>query len=86
MRRNQFQFRDLIRCIKGSSDVELAMNGRTDSSLELIDHKTCRSICDAVGERLQQNLHRAKSELPADLAQLIEELRQRDGGDLKMPN
>jgi len=62
------------------------MIGRIDSSPEFIDHKTWRSICDAVGERLQQNLRPAKSELPANLAQLIEELRRRDGSDLKIPH
>ena len=32
------------------------MNGRTTDSSEQIDRKTSRSICDAVGERLQQSL------------------------------
>jgi hypothetical protein len=53
------------------------MNRPIDSSFELIDHKTCRSICDAVGERLQRDLP-AKSELPPYLAQLMDELRRRD--------
>ena len=53
------------------------MNSRIDSSFELIDHKTCRSICDGVGERLQRDLP-AKSELPPYLAQLMDELRRRD--------
>ncbi|MBR1122421.1 hypothetical protein JQ628_12920 [Bradyrhizobium lablabi] len=55
------------------------MTGRIDSSFELIDHKTCRSICDAVGERLQQNLRPVKNDLPPYLAQLMDELRRRDG-------
>ncbi len=66
-------------CIKpGPSDVELAMNSRIDNSFELIDHKTCRSICDAVGERLQQSMPPVKSELPPHLARLMDRLRERD--------
>ena len=62
--------------------MELAMNVQIDSRFELIDHKTCRSICDAVGERLQQNLRAVQSELPAHLARLMDELRRRDDDDL----
>jgi hypothetical protein len=64
--------------------VELAMNGRIDSSFELIDHKTCRSICDAIGERLQQSLPPIKSELPPHLAHLMDELRERDSSGRTM--
>jgi hypothetical protein len=32
------------------------MNGLLANTSEPIDRKTSRSICDAVGERLQQNL------------------------------
>ncbi|HKS18883.1 MAG TPA: hypothetical protein VJS63_06710 [Bradyrhizobium sp.] len=63
------------------------MIGRTDVSPELIDHKTCRSICDAVGERLQQSLPPPRSDkLPANLEQLMNELRRRDGDDLRRTN
>jgi hypothetical protein len=44
---------------------------------EEIDHKTSRSICDAVGERLQQHM-RPERALPKPLLQLIEQLRRRD--------
>jgi len=44
---------------------------------EEIDQKTSRSICDAVGERLQQNM-RPERGLPQPLLQLIEQLRRRD--------
>ncbi len=54
------------------------MNSRIDSSFEQIDHKTCQSICDAVGERLQQDFRPAQSELPPALARLLDELRRRD--------
>ena len=64
--------------------MELAMNSRTDSNFELIDHKTCRSICDAIGERLQQSLPPIKSELPPHLAHLMDELRERDRSGRKM--
>lgn len=53
------------------------MNCRTDNS-EQIDRKTSRSICDAVGERLQQNLRPVKSELPSHLEHLMDELRRKD--------
>jgi hypothetical protein len=61
------------------------MNARIDSRFEFIDHKTCRSICDAVGERLQQNLRADRSELPAHLTRLMDELRRRDD-DLNTSN
>ena len=57
--------------------VEMAMNARINSDIEQIDHKTCVSICDAIGERLQQNL-RPDAELSPRLRKLIEELRRRD--------
>ena len=75
--RNKFQACDLVPQQWGLRDVELVMNSRIDSSFELIDHKTCRSICDAVGERLQRDLP-ARPELPPYLAQLMDELRRRD--------
>jgi hypothetical protein len=85
--RNQFRLRDLVpHQSVGPSDVNLAMNGRIDSSFELIDHKTCRSICDAVGERLQQSLPPIKSELPPHLAHLMAQLRERDRRDRTMMN
>jgi hypothetical protein len=51
----------------------------THAETEHIDHKTCLSICDAIGERLQQNL-RPETELSPRLHELIEELRRRDAG------
>ncbi len=44
---------------------------------EQIDRRTSRSICDAVGERLQQSL-RPEPRLPTHLEQLLDELRQRE--------
>ncbi|WP_165405610.1 hypothetical protein [Bradyrhizobium genosp. SA-3] len=42
-----------------------------------IDRRTSRSICDAVGERLQQSL-RPDPHLPTHLEQLLNELKQRE--------
>ena len=54
------------------------MNRRTNDNSETIDRKTCRSICDAVGERLQQNLRPDSSRLSSHLQHLMDELRRRD--------
>ena len=53
------------------------METRINDDFEQIDHKTCVSICDAIGERLQQNL-RPEAELSPRLRQLVDELRRRD--------
>jgi hypothetical protein len=46
---------------------------------EEIDRKTSRSICDAVGQRLQQSLPSAHGMAPApELDRLIEEMRRRE--------
>src|SRR6202048_5434836 len=37
-------------------EAELVMNSRITDDSEQMDRKTSRSICDAVGEQLQQNL------------------------------
>jgi hypothetical protein len=55
------------------------MSRSTDTS-DQIDRATSRSICDAVGERLQQNLRPENSRLPPHLQNLMNELRKRDGG------
>ena len=43
-----------------------------------IDRKTSRSICDAVGERLQQSLRPQFMGPAPELDRLIEELRRRE--------
>lgn len=53
------------------------MDTRINSDFEQIDHKTCVSICDAIGERLQQNL-RPEAELSPRLRELVDELRRLD--------
>jgi hypothetical protein len=57
------------------------MNDRITDSGELIDRKTSRSICDAVGERLQQTLRPDSSHLSSYLQHLMDELRKRDTED-----
>ncbi len=62
------------------------MNSYTDNS-EGIDRKTSRSICHAVGERLQQHLRPPDSELPSHLEHLMDELRKQDAsGHRTLPN
>jgi hypothetical protein len=57
---------------------EPVMDSRISDLSEQLDHKTCRSICDAVGERLQQNLRPDFSRLSPHLQHLMDELRRRD--------
>jgi len=52
-----------------------------------IDRKTSRSICDAIGERLQQDLRPEASPLSRQLQHLMDELRRRDSeGHQSKPN
>ena len=53
------------------------MAGHFANDSEQIDRRTSRSICDAVGERLQQSL-RPETRLPTHLEQLLNELERRD--------
>jgi hypothetical protein len=57
------------------------MTGR-DINRESIDHKTSRSICDAVGERLQQNLRPQFLGPAPELDRLLDEFRRRDSESL----
>jgi hypothetical protein len=57
--------------------LELVMDSRINPVFEQIDHRTSRSICDAVGERLQQNMP-PETELSPRLQQLVNELIRRD--------
>jgi hypothetical protein len=52
------------------------MIGRLDDN-EPIDRKTSRSICDAIGERLQQHM-KPEAPLSDRLQQLLNELRRRE--------
>jgi len=53
------------------------MNSRINDDFEQIDHRTARSICNAVGERLRQYL-RPEVPLSPRLQQLVNELSRRD--------
>jgi len=53
------------------------MDPRINSDYEEIDHKTCRTICDAVGERLQQRM-RPEASLSPPLLRLVDQLRQQE--------
>lgn len=57
------------------------MNSRITDNSEQIDCKTSRSICDAVGERLRQNLRPEPMHLSSHLQHLMDELRRRDNED-----
>ena len=59
------------------------MNCRNDNG-EQLDRKTSRSICDAVGERLQQDLRPEESALPSHLEHLMDELRKQDASSRRM--
>jgi hypothetical protein len=62
------------------------MNSRISDNSETIDHSTSRSICDAVGERLQQSLRPDASQPSPRLQHLMDELRRRDGEERRKPN
>ncbi len=54
------------------------MDIRSNHDVEPIDHKTNRSICDAIGERLQDQFRPEAAQLPLRLRQLLDEIRRRD--------
>jgi hypothetical protein len=56
------------------------MNSRITDNREQIDRKTSRSICDAVGERLQDSLRPDSLRPSSHLQHLMDELRSRDTG------
>jgi hypothetical protein len=58
--------------------TEPEMSDRITEGSEQIDRATSRSICRAVGERLQQNLCPENSELPTHLRHLMDELQRKD--------
>jgi hypothetical protein len=60
------------------------MTSPISDNSEKLDRKTSRSICDAVGERLQQSMRPESSRLSSHLQHLMDELlRQDEEGRLK---
>jgi hypothetical protein len=51
-----------------------------------IDRSTSRSICDAVGERLQKDLRPEATPPSPKLQHLLEELQRRDGESQRRPS
>ena len=62
------------------------MNSRITDNSEGIDRKTSRSICEAVGERLQESLRPEPAGLSSHLQHLMDELRERDGEGRQKPS
>jgi len=56
----------------------MPMKAPSTDSTDPIDGKTSRSICDAVGERLRQNIRPDFSRLPEELRHLMDALRQQE--------
>ena len=54
------------------------MNGHPTNDTDTIDGKTSRSICNAVGERLQQHIQPDFSRPPEQLRHLMEALHRQD--------
>jgi hypothetical protein len=54
------------------------MSSRITEDSEMIDRATSRSICDAVGERLQRSLAPESLEPSSHLLNLLDELRRQD--------
>jgi hypothetical protein len=65
--------------------MEPVMKNTNADDIEPLDHRSSRSICDAVGERLQQAL-RPDSGISPYLQHLVDELRRRDGADELKPH
>ena len=56
------------------------MNSRINDDSEMMDPATSRSICNAVGERLQRDLRLDAMPPSSHLEHLMDELRRRDEG------
>src|SRR5947209_3604156 len=63
-----------------TKDCPVTISRITDND-EPMDFRTSRAICDAVGERLEQDLRLESSGLSPHLQHLMDELRRRDGDD-----
>jgi hypothetical protein len=56
----------------------MVMKSQIADNIEPLDHKSTRSICEAVGERLQQMLRPDRAGPSSYLQHLLDELRKRD--------
>jgi hypothetical protein len=56
------------------------MSSRINDTSETIDRATSRSICNAIGERLQRDLRLDDMHPSSHLQHLMDELRRRDEG------
>jgi hypothetical protein len=54
------------------------MQNRITDSEEHMDRVTGASICNAIGERLRQNLRPESSVLPSHLQDLLDEMQRQD--------
>lgn len=54
------------------------MKSQNTHDIEPLDRKSTRSICEAVGERLQQTLRPDSTRISSHLQHLVDELRKRD--------
>jgi len=54
------------------------MKNQYAEDIQALDHKSSRSICDAVGERLQQILRPDSTGISPHLQHLVDEFRRRD--------
>ena len=55
------------------------MESRIKYDIEPIDQRTSRSICEAVAERLRENLRSEPLRLSSQLTNLVERLRRSEG-------
>jgi hypothetical protein len=74
---HQIVIQSLASTARWNSPRGMPMNTRINDDRQQIDHRTCMSICDAIGERLEQRM-RPETELSPRLRELVEELRRRD--------
>lgn len=54
------------------------MDNRVSEDIEAIDQRTSRSICEAVAERLRENLRSEPLRLSSQLTNLMDKLRRSD--------
>jgi hypothetical protein len=78
---NQFRSQDFVSRYLIEADfqgTEPVMKSSHAEEIEVLDHKSSQSICDAVGERLQQMLRPDSTGISSQLQHLLDELRKRD--------